>query len=40
MNRQTLVRREKVLEVEHLYTLMSMSNLAETLSSQGKYEEA
>jgi hypothetical protein len=40
MNRQTLARREQVLGPEHPDTLMSMSNLAEVLNRQGKYEEA
>jgi hypothetical protein len=35
-----LERSEKVLEVEHLSTLTTVSNLASLLQDQGKYEEA
>lgn len=40
MNKQTLARSEKVLEPEHPSTLITMSNLALVLDSQGKEEEA
>jgi hypothetical protein len=40
IHRHALRLRETVLGKEHLSTLTSMSNLAEVLSRQGKYEHA
>jgi hypothetical protein len=40
MYRQALTLSETVLGKEHPDTLMSMNNLADILSSQGKYEQA
>ncbi|KAF2197775.1 hypothetical protein GQ43DRAFT_451462 [Delitschia confertaspora ATCC 74209] len=40
MHRETLVLREKALGKEHLFTLTTINNLAQTLSGQGKYAEA
>jgi tetratricopeptide (TPR) repeat protein len=39
-HQQALLLRKKVLGIEHLDTLTSMSNLALVLDRQGKYEEA
>jgi len=40
MHQQVLEIREKVLRLEYLYTLSSVSKLRLVLLSQGKYKEA
>jgi hypothetical protein len=39
MNRRTLKKNEKVLKAEHLYILISISNLASVLQDQKKYKK-
>jgi hypothetical protein len=40
MNRRILKRRKKMLGMEYLDTLISVSNLALMFRDQGKYEKA